>query len=78
MQHTATHYDVCEGEMNRSLKTNRKGKLKMHKKLDFDPIKCVFHSILPTLQFKICEWNNLLRHPAKKLFLFSYEHSSVI
>ena len=70
MQHTATHYDVCEREMNRSLKTNRKGKLKMHKKLDFDPIKCVFHSTLPTLSNKICESNNLLRHPAKKLCFF--------
>ena len=71
MQHTATHYDVCEREMNRSLKTNRKGKLKMHKKLDFDPIKCVFHSTLPKLSNKICESNNLLRHPAKKLFFFN-------
>ena len=70
MQHTATHYDVCEGEMNRSLKTNRKGKLKMHKKLDFDPMKCVFHPTLPTLSNEICESNNLLRHPAKKLRCF--------
>ena len=54
MQHTATHHDVCESEMNIRLETNRKWEAHIAEKLDFNPIKCVFHFNLPTLSSKRC------------------------
>ena len=35
MQHTATHHDVCESEMNISLETNRKGEAHIAEKIGF-------------------------------------------